>query len=229
MQSSYNMILDFDIQKQSVKTDSFRVAKLYGMFDLNDEHLKLNIKGQLQLPDKWNVGAIVGRSGTGKTTIAKKLWNIFSASYTDKPIIDEMPENKTVEEITKIFTNVGFSSPPRWLNKYRDLSNGEKMRVDLAQALLSEQKIIVFDEFTSVVDRDVAKITSIVVSKNVRKYDKQFVAVSCHYDILDYLEPDWVFNVDEMKMIDVKKKNQSQSTYTNLTEMNGMLLASIII
>lgn len=223
------MILDFHIKKQAQKIDSFRVAKLYGMFDLNDEHLKLNIKGSLKLPDKWNVGVIVGRSGTGKTSIANKLWNVFSTKYTDKPIIDEMPSDKTVEEITKLFNNVGFSSPPKWLNKYSDLSNGEKMRVDLAKALLMNEKIIVFDEFTSVVDRDVAKITSMVVAKNVRKYDKQFIAISCHYDILDYIEPDWVFSVDEMKMIEVKKKDILLSKSIKQTETNGTLLANIII
>lgn len=223
------MILDFDIKKQAQKINSFRVAKLYGMFDLNDEHLKLNIKGHIELPDKWNIGVIVGRSGTGKTSIANKLWNVFSTKYTDKPIIDEMPNDKTVEEITKLFNNVGFSSPPKWLNKYSDLSNGEKMRVDLAKALLTNEKIIVFDEFTSVVDRDVAKITSIVVAKNVRKYNKQFVAVTCHYDILDYIEPDWVFNVDEMKMVNVKKKDILLSKSIKQIEMNGILLANIII
>lgn len=223
------MILDFDIKKQAQKIDSFRVAKLYGMFDLNDEHLKLNIKGRLELPDEWKIGVIVGRSGTGKTSIASKLWNIFSTTYTNKPIIDEMPEDKTVEDITKMFTSVGFSSPPKWLNKYSDLSNGEKMRVDLAKSLLSNEKIIVFDEFTSVVDRDVAKITSMVVAKNVRKYNKQFVAVTCHYDILDYIEPDWVFNVDEMKMVNVKKKDILLSKSIKQIEMNGILLANIII
>ena len=34
------------------------------------------------------------------------------------------------------------------------------MRVDIARALLLNQKLVVFDEFTSVVDREVAKIAS---------------------------------------------------------------------
>ena len=39
--------------------------------------------------------------------------------------------------------------------------------------------------------------------------DKQFVAVSCHYDILDWLEPDWVYDTDKMEFVDVKKKSTS--------------------
>ena len=65
------------------------------------------------------------------------------------------------------------------------------MRVDIAMALCLPQNLIVFDKFTSTVDRTVAQIGSIAVSKAVRKHSgKQFIAVSCHSDILDWLEPD---------------------------------------
>jgi GNAT superfamily N-acetyltransferase len=59
--------------------------------------------------------------------------------------------------------------------------------------LLSEENPIVVDEFSSVVDRQVAKIVSNSVQKYVRKNNRRFVAVSCHYDIIDWLQPDWVF------------------------------------
>ena len=39
------------------------------------------------------------------------------------------------------------------------------------------------DEFTSVVDRQVAQIGAHAIQKYVRKHGRQFVAVSCHYDI----------------------------------------------
>lgn len=221
---------DFDIVKQTDKIKSFRVEKLVGMFDIQQEHLTQRFTGQLELPPEWSVGAIVGRSGTGKTTIARELFDIFKTDYSQKSIVDEMPEDKTVEEITKAFINVGFSSPPSWLKTYNILSNGEKMRVDLAKALLSNQNVICFDEFTSVVDRKVAKIVSMVVSKTIRKERRKFVAVSCHSDILDWLEPDWVFSTDEMGMIDVKKKDQfSNLMFMNLTQRYGKYLASITI
>jgi GNAT superfamily N-acetyltransferase len=54
--------------------------------------------------------------------------------------------------------------------------------------------LVVFDEFTSVVDRTVAQVGSAAVAKAIRsgRIAKRFVAVSCHYDILPWLEPDWV-------------------------------------
>src|SRR5699024_2124119 len=104
----------------------------------------------------------------------------------------------SVDDITKMFYAVGFGSVPCWLKPYSVLSNGEKMRVDLARALL-EKDFTVFDEFTSVVDRQVAQTTSLAVNRAVRKMGKKFVAVSCHYDIVDWLEPDWVFDTNTMQ------------------------------
>lgn len=89
------------------------------------------------------------------------------------------------------------------------MSGGEKMRCDLCRALLSNDELIVFDEFTSVVDRNIAKIGSFVVQKNIRKKNKKFIAVGCHFDIEDWLMPDWVFNTNDMTFYindDVKKK-----------------------
>jgi len=89
---------------------------------------------------------------------------------------------------------------------------------------------IVFDEYTSVVDRDVAKVVSMVVSKTVRKENRKFVAVTCHYDVIDYLEPDWIFSTDEMKMISVKKKDQNcSSAYTKGLSTIGTCLKIITI
>jgi ABC-type ATPase with predicted acetyltransferase domain len=150
----------------------------------------------------------------------------------DKPtILDDMPKQLSVDEITRMFNSVGFSSPPSWLKPYRVLSNGEKMRVDLARALLSDLDLIVFDEFTSVVDRDVAKIGSFAVQKAARRTDKKFIAVTCHFDVEDWLQPDWVFDTNTMQLrIDKKKSQKSELTYTSAkTKQYGRHLKSIII
>jgi GNAT superfamily N-acetyltransferase len=57
--------------------------------------------------------------------------------------------------------------------------------------------ITVFDEFTSVIDRNVARIGSAAVAKALRsgRIPGRFVAVTCHYDVLDWLAPDWVLDM----------------------------------
>ena len=189
----------FDIIKQSIPDKTYRVSAIKSKFDLQSDMITEQFVGDIDLSKEWNIGIIYGHSGTGKTTIANQLFNISNKfDFDNKSIIDNMPENKTLNEITQMFNSVGFSSPYSWLKPYNVLSNGEKMRVDLAYCLLQEYDIIVFDEFTSVVDRNVAKITSMAVSKTIKRANKKFIAVSCHKDIVEYLEPDWVFNTNNM-------------------------------
>ena len=205
----------FDIIKQVKPSKTFRVASVIGKFDLQSENIVEHFKGDIEIPEQWQIGLIVGKSGTGKTTIAKQLFEnayITSYEYTKETVLDDMPKECSVEQITSAFNSVGFSSPPSWLKPYSVLSNGQKMRVDLARAILEEQKFFVFDEFTSVVDRNVAQIGSFAMQKAIRKTDKKFIAVTCHFDVQDWLLPDWVFNTDTMtfQSFEGQKKNRPE-------------------
>lgn len=222
----------FSIDKKNEVDKTFRVSKVMADFDVDPKHSNEHFEGDFDLPEKWNVGIIVGKSGTGKTTIAKDMFGeelILGFEYSHKSVIDDMPKNKSVEDISKAFYSVGFGSVPSWLKPYAVLSNGEKMRVDIARSIL-EKDFIVFDEFTSVVDREVAKVASMAVSKAIRKQNKKFIAVTCHYDVIDYLEPDWIFNTDTMTFSfttgdDLNKRSQLE----NATDQSGENLGSIII
>jgi ABC-type lipoprotein export system ATPase subunit/GNAT superfamily N-acetyltransferase len=190
----------FDFIRETTAAPSFRVEQVKSGFDLQTDHITEHFKGDIAIEGKaWNIGLIVGRSGTGKSTIARE---VFAASYPKpheygtRAIVDEMPGSTSYKEITALFTAVGFSSPPSWLKPYAVLSNGERMRVDLAYAILSDADPIVFDEFTSVVDRDIAKICSYAMAKSVRSLGRKFIAISCHDDIIDWLEPDWVYDTN---------------------------------
>jgi ABC-type Mn2+/Zn2+ transport system ATPase subunit/predicted acetyltransferase len=205
----------FDIIKEVKPTKTFRVASVIGKFDLQSENIIEHFKGNIDIPENWQIGLIVGKSGTGKTTIAKQLFNnayITNFKYNAETILDDMPKDCSVEQITNAFNSVGFSSPPSWLKPYSVLSNGQKMRVDLARAILEEKKFFVFDEFTSVVDRNVAQIGSFAMQKAIRKSDKKFIAVTCHHDVQDWLLPDWIFNTDTMtfQSFEGQKKNRPE-------------------
>jgi ABC-type polar amino acid transport system ATPase subunit/GNAT superfamily N-acetyltransferase len=205
----------FDIVKEVKPKQTFRVASVIGKFDLQSEHILEHFQGNIDVPEKWQIGLIVGKSGTGKTTIAKQLFEdayITSYEYTAETVLDDMPKECSVEQITSAFNSVGFSSPPSWLKPYSALSNGQKMRVDLARAILEKNELFVFDEFTSVVDRNVAQIGSFAMQKAIRKTDKKFIAVTCHFDVQDWLLPDWVFNTDTMtfQSFEGQKKNRPE-------------------
>lgn len=228
----------FDIIREVSPKKTFRVANVLGTFDLQSENIKEHFVGNIEMPENWQIGLIVGNSGTGKTTIAKELFPdayITSFDYTHETILDDFPEECSMKEIYKALNSVGFSSPPSWLKPYSVLSNGEKMRCDLARAILMKDKLFVFDEFTSVVDRNIAKIGSFAMQKAIRKTDKKFIAVTCHFDVEDWLMPDWVFDTNTMTFTntqDLKKKDlQSSSDCTKQKRKNiiGECLKSITI
>lgn len=181
-----------------------RIMQLEGMFDLPVEEVSVT-EIPMNIPDlserEWNVGLIVGPSGAGKSTVAKTLFNkelTKSENFVwskNKAVIDDFPKTMTIKEITELLSSVGFSSPPAWLRPFSTLSNGEQFRVSMARVLAEATtgEISVVDEFTSVIDRTVAKVGSVAIGKAVRRRNQQFVAVGCHYDIKDWLQPDWVY------------------------------------
>ncbi|MBL8867364.1 MAG: GNAT family N-acetyltransferase [Planctomycetia bacterium] len=179
---------------------SVRVRQVEGMFDVPPEpHARRVWDYHLDLPADWSVGLIVGPSGSGKSTLARELFgNRLIDGWpwpADASVVDGFSESLTIQEITGLLSSVGFSSPPGWLKPYHVLSNGEKFRVDVARTLAEQPDLAVIDEFTSVVDRTVAQIGSHAVQKAVRKSGRRLVAVSCHYDIAEWLEPDWMLDV----------------------------------
>jgi len=214
-----------EVQVSCPVFDSFRVQQVAGMFDVSLSE-KCSERFAVELPtldEPWEVGLIVGPSGSGKSTIAREFFGeeLYSESEwpTDRAVVDcfgELPVRRVVE----LFTAVGFSSPPSWVKPYQVLSCGERFRCDLARALAegyrlsafgcqpdqsssrepiaeSQQPLVVFDEFTSVVDRNVAKACSTAIAKGIRRGNIpcRFIAVTCHYDVAEWLEADWVLNM----------------------------------
>ncbi|TWU30217.1 GNAT family N-acetyltransferase [Bythopirellula polymerisocia] len=214
-----------EIQVSCPVPSSFRVQQVAGMFDVPLGE-KCTERFSVQLPGReedWDVGLIVGPSGSGKSTVARECFGDVLAGaadwQADKAVVDcfgELPMRQVVE----LFTAVGFSSPPSWVKPYQVLSTGQRFRCDLARALgrsfearvpSCENKessslathnskhapILAFDEFTSVVDRTVAKACSMAIAKGIRRGNIpcRFVAVTCHYDVAEWLEADWVLDM----------------------------------
>ncbi len=211
--------------------DSFRVQQVGGMFDVPLAE-RVSQRFRVDVPEwllngaekretgsaenkecrSWQIGLIVGPSGSGKSTIARAMFgpHVYRPQEwaADRAVIDGL-DQRPIKEITRLFTAVGFSSPPSWIKPYRVLSNGEQFRCDLARALAGDGKTadgtrtghtlptVVFDEFTSVVDRNVARVVSAAIAKGIRsrQIGCRFVAVTCHYDVTEWLEPDWVIDM----------------------------------
>jgi ABC-type ATPase involved in cell division/GNAT superfamily N-acetyltransferase len=144
----------------------------------------------------FGVGLIVGPSGSGKSTLLKRF-GVEAEPRWDTGV-SVASHFATAEEARTKLGAVGLNSIPSMLRPYHVLSTGEKFRADLARRLADEA---VIDEFTSVVDRTVAKSCSYALRRYVdAKGIKRLVLASCHYDIIEWLQPDWIFDTNTGQM-----------------------------
>jgi len=181
--------------KNKILNDKY-TEYIYNVFDIqNKDESIVNIPmslGEARTFD-WNIGIILGGSGSGKTTILNQIGKIKEVKFDlEKPLISNFDWLEP-DEATIVLTSMGLSSVPTWLRPFNLLSNGEKYRATLAYMVSSakEGEYILIDEYTSVVDRDVAKAMSFALQKYIRRENKRIILASCHYDILEWLMPDW--------------------------------------
>lgn len=186
-----------DCVRKVTVSRSTRARQIQALFDIPDcSEQQTKWTGEVPLAAReWSIGLIVGPSGAGKSTVAKELFPgplAADLAYDGAAVIDDFAQDLSVNDIAEACSSVGFNTMTAWLRPFHVLSNGEKFRVDLARRIAELPDPVVVDEFSSVIDRQVAKIASHALAKYVRRKKRQFVAVSCHSDIIDWLQPDWV-------------------------------------
>lgn len=188
-----------------IKQDKY-TQYLKDFYDLRFENEKTTvIKANLNnVPETFNIGLIYGGSGTGKTTILKDYFKkgIDRSNFrNDIPLISNF-DWLSPEKASRLLSSMGFSTVPNWLVPYDKLSNGQQARADLAYVIgrAMPQELVLYDEFTSVVDRNVAKAMSNSLQKYVRRENKKIVLASCHYDIINWLKPDWIYSPENGRL-----------------------------
>ena len=175
--------LDIDVEKKSI------------------HHLKID---NINLPNEWNIGLVYGNSGSGKTTMIKHLFgeNIFDVKIDEnQPIINQLPKDLNYEECAKLLNGIGLNSVPCWIRPFKTLSNGQKARAEAVYLMTKSKDVVFIDEWTSVVDRTVAKAMSICLYKYAKRNNKKIILCSCHIDILEWLNPDWLIDCNKQEFI----------------------------
>jgi len=185
-----------EIVLKSLTPNDMYTQYVYDAFDIQTtEHTEVRIPYDISQIDSfdWNIGVIYGSSGSGKTTILKSLGALSKCNFDNSmPLISNFDWMEP-SDVTKLFTSIGLSSVPSWLRPFALLSNGEQHRAEVAFKIATAPrgKIILIDEFTSVVNRDVAKAMSFAMQKYARKNKLKIIVASVHYDIFEWLMPDW--------------------------------------
>ena len=187
---------NYDIQNRDITTTEVPLPSHEDMEEMNSSH--------------WNIMLICGKSGSGKSTILREIGNVKPIEYDYNKAVISQFDGYTEEEVCDLLGGVGLSSVPTWLRKPQELSNGERARLDLCKAIYDAGKgqIIYVDEFTSVVNRDVAKSMSHALQRYIRQKYLKIVIASCHFDIIEWLNPNYIFNLnhkDENGNVELEK------------------------
>ena len=194
------------VLKSNVRKDEY-TQYIQDAFDLKVEDVtKVYIPNKLKINSlgNWNIGVICGASGSGKSTILKHLAEECNCVIS-KPKFDSSRclisnfDNMTPKDATMLLSQMGLASVPTWIRPFNVLSNGEQYRASLAKSVCDAKdgEIIFVDEFTSVVDRNVAMAMSNALQKYIRNHNKRIILATCHYDIFEWLRPDWIYDLNK--------------------------------
>jgi ABC-type ATPase with predicted acetyltransferase domain len=208
--------------------NSYRAARVKSLFNPErGDNFSLDADVP-DLADDWQLGVVVGPSGSGKSSIGRMIGggitDLYSGWPDDAPIVEAIAPDGDFNVVTGALAAVGLGDVPAWLRPFKALSNGQQFRAGLARCLCDAPDVLVVDEFTSVIDRQIAKIGALAFAKSWRRTKgKKAVLLSCHYDILDWLEPDWVFDTSSGRLI----KKAGLASHINAQQSNWKLGRSI--
>jgi ABC-type ATPase with predicted acetyltransferase domain len=179
--------------------DSYRAVRVKSLFNA-ESGCDFSFDAELDLSGDWQIGVVVGPSGSGKTSIGRLIFGAPAPFWEpawpdDKPIVDAIAPTGSFDDVTASLGSVGLGTVPTWLRPYPVLSNGEKFRADLARLVVEAPGQAIVDEFTSVVDRQIAKFGALAFAKAWRRTKgKRVVLLTPHYDVVEWIEPDWAFD-----------------------------------
>jgi GNAT superfamily N-acetyltransferase len=180
---------------------SYRAARVKSLFNC-ESGADFALDADLPIEGwPWRVGVIVGSSGSGKSSVLADLRPdvaVYEPAWADdRPIVDEIAPEAGFDAVPAALAAVGLGSVPAWLRPFRVLSLGEQFRAKLARLVAEAPAFAKVDEFTSVVDRQIAKVGALAFAKAWRRTAGQVVLATCHRDVLDWLQPCWTFDTDK--------------------------------
>lgn len=179
---------------------SYRAERVKSLFNAEHGHTWEHV-AELPIEElSWQIGLIVGPSGSGKSSIGARIWpqipmhDLYANWPGDVPIVEAIAPQGDLNAVTAALSAVGLGDVPAWLRPFKVLSNGEQFRAGLARLVCERPETAVVDEFTSVIDRQVARVGAAAFARSWRKGGGQIVLLTPHYDVAEWLQPDWIYD-----------------------------------
>ena len=211
------MQIQLHCQRRTRVEPSANVLQVAAMFGLGvDEQRLIDIVPETQFSLKPNqIIFITGASGGGKSTLLQLI--ATACERNDLPVLrfDELPDlpdrplvdvfdNLPLHETLRLLSLAGLNDAFVMLRKPSELSDGQRYRLRLAQAMACWEDddeasdpctgVILADEFGATLDRLTAKILAANVRKWVDRQPVCFIAATTHDDLLEPFSPDLVID-----------------------------------
>jgi ABC-type ATPase with predicted acetyltransferase domain len=183
--------------QESLSHKAIEVCRMFGLTvdRLNDRAVTHECRLEIAGGD---IVYITGPSGSGKSVLLRELQDLIGPARSidllsvplprDRSVIDcfEGPTMDTLRLLSLLTLNEVFCV----LNAPALLSEGQRFRFRLAQALASGKPFIFADEFCSELDDVTAATVAFNVHKLARQRNATLIAASSRTDILTDLAPD---------------------------------------
>eukprot|EP01083_Nonionella_stella_P003394 9704_1 len=157
------------------------------------DHVVLNDKRP-----PFSIGIIFGPSGSGKTSTGERLFGRVRGIRWNKKL-NIAQHFESVQDIEEKMDAVCLHTR-LCLSRFDQLSDGEQHRINIARQLGRNNVII--DEFTSYLDRATAQKVARGVSHYIHRHKNHSVVfLACHGDIIEALNPDWLFDIENRKVV----------------------------
>jgi ABC-type ATPase with predicted acetyltransferase domain len=179
---------------------SERGVQLCRMFGLTLDRLRDRSRThQCRLELKaGDVVYIMGPSGAGKSVLLRELEGVVPPgeriNLADIPLAEDRSVidcfDVDVVGSLRLLGAMGLSEVFCLLNRPCHLSDGQKYRFRLAQALASRRPFVFADEFSAELDRITAASVAFNIHRLAKRTGTTFVLASSHEDILGDLAPD---------------------------------------
>lgn len=189
------------IDQSTPARDTYRAERVRSLFNATDDQatrFTLDADLPIDRDGDWKIGLVVGPSGSGKTSIGREIFGenlIYAPEWpAEESIVEAIHADGDFNTVTGALAQAGLGDVPAWLRPYGVLSMGQRFRADLARVLAERPDRVVLDEFTSVVDRQIARVGAAAFQKAWRRGTGKAVLLSCHYDVIDWVRPDWIFD-----------------------------------
>ncbi len=182
----------YEFQAAEMTTRVSRVMDHFGVGKEIERHVVA--EGLMLDVEDGDIVAFTGDSGSGKSSLMRELATQFEGvlwfddiEFVEGAVIDQFDGDWA--ESMAILSACGLGEAQVMLRRPGELSDGQRMRLKIALGIAQNPVWLVIDEFTSSLDRALAKVIAFNLKKLSVRHHIGILVATTHEDMLEDLSP----------------------------------------